>query len=123
MPITVLVADDEERIRNIVKYTLEEAGFEVELAEDSERAFRKLSLNDFDMVVMDVNMPGINGIEGIRSMKIIKEDQKIVVLTGYCLETMKENTLRAGADDCLFKPHGIKELPGVISRILEGDKE
>lgn len=118
MAFNVLVVDDEDRIRTLIKYNLEEEGLSVDVAENAEVAFRKITTEDYDLVAMDINMPGLNGIEGIRSIKIIKENLPIVVLTGYCLESMKENSLNAGAEECLFKPHGIKELPNVIKRIL-----
>ncbi|MHC4872597.1 MAG: response regulator [Planctomycetota bacterium] len=118
MAFNVLVVDDEERIRTLIKYNLEEEGLTVDEAEDAEVAFRKITTEEYDVVAMDINMPGLNGIEGIRSLKIIKEDLPIVVLTGYCLESMKENAVNAGAEECLFKPHGMKELPGVVKRIL-----
>ncbi len=114
----VLVVDDEERIRNLIKYSLEDEGFSVDVAEDAEIAFRKVTMGDYKVVSMDINMPGLNGIEGIRSIKMIKEKQKVIVLTGYCLESMRDNALEAGASECLFKPQGIKEISDVVKRLI-----
>jgi len=122
MAARILVVDDEERIRKLLTASLGRSGYAVTDCANAEDAFRRASTAAFDVVVMDLNMPGLNGLEGIRSIKLVKPDQHVIVLTGYATERIREQALEAGADECLFKPAKLEEIEGAVQRLL-GDAD
>lgn len=105
----VLLADDEPGIRKVVRDALEKAGHEVETAVDGEEACRLLEEGEFDLVVTDLTMPKVDGLELVRR---IRRDSgvPILVLTVRKEEREKVRLLDAGADDYVTKPFGIAEL-------------
>jgi two-component system response regulator (stage 0 sporulation protein F) len=113
----VLVVDDETRIRKLIVDMLGLDGYEVDNVDNASEAFRMVTVGAYEVIIMDLNMPGMNGLEGIRNIKMVKPDQKIIVLTGYSTDRTKEQAIEAGANECLFKPLGIQEIPSVIADI------
>ncbi|RJP17513.1 MAG: response regulator [Candidatus Abyssobacteria bacterium SURF_5] len=81
--IRVLVVDDEERFRKTATATLKKRGFEVEAVGSGLEAINNLKTNDFDVVVLDVKMPGMDGNEALREIKILKPDLEVVMLTAH----------------------------------------
>jgi DNA-binding response OmpR family regulator len=113
----LLVVDDEERIRKLLSASLGREGYEVVLADGADAAFREVAAAEFDLVVMDLNMPGMNGLEGIRSIRLVKPDQPVLVLTGYSSDRIREQAIEAGADECLFKPARQEDLLAAVERL------
>ncbi len=105
----VLVADDEAAIRKVVRDALEKAGHEVETAIDGEEAGDLLDAGHFDLLVTDLNMPKVNGLELIRKVRQ-SSAMPILVLTVRQEEREKVRLLDAGADDYVTKPFGVAEL-------------
>ncbi len=118
MGARILVVDDEERIRKLLTASLGRSGHDVSDCANAEDAFRQASTTAFDVVIMDLNMPGLNGLEGIRSIKLVKPDQHVIVLTGYATERIREQALEAGAAACLFKPAKLEEIEEAVQRLL-----
>ncbi|MCX5820128.1 MAG: response regulator, partial [Deltaproteobacteria bacterium] len=79
----VLVADDEEEIRKILSNILEKEGFEVITASDGEQAMQKICSDIPDAVLLDVRMPGLNGMEVLKKIKAIEENLPVVLVTAY----------------------------------------
>jgi two-component system KDP operon response regulator KdpE len=117
MTARILVVDDEPKIRRIMRTTLTAAGYEVDDAKTGEEALEKL--RDFrpDLVLLDINMPGIGGLETCR---IIRADSEaaIIMLTVRDSEKDKVDALDAGADDFVTKPFGTPELMARIRAAL-----
>ncbi|MEO8190393.1 MAG: response regulator transcription factor [Acidobacteriota bacterium] len=105
----VLVADDEAAIRKVVRDALEKAGHEVETAIDGEEAGDLLDGGHFDLLVTDLNMPKVNGLELVRKVRQTSA-MPILVLTVRQEEREKVRLLDAGADDYVTKPFGVAEL-------------
>ena len=107
----LLVIDDDTRIRNLLKQYLSENGFRVTVAGSADEARRKLQGLDFDLLIMDVMMPGESGIDMTRSLR---EDSKkqipILMLTALSETDSRITGLQAGADDYLAKPFHMEEL-------------
>lgn len=82
MAKTILIADDEEFVRKTLGFILK-SDYELEYAADGAEAFQKALEKDFDLIIMDLKMPGISGIEVTKKIKEKKPNSKIVVLTGY----------------------------------------
>jgi two-component system KDP operon response regulator KdpE len=108
--IRVLVVDDEPAIRRALRPPLTELGFEMTEASRGEMALELLRTEPFDAVLLDVNMPGIGGIETLRRMRALAPRLPILMLTVRDREEEKVNALELGADDYVTKPFGVREL-------------
>jgi two-component system phosphate regulon response regulator OmpR len=113
----LLVVDDDTRIRNLLKQYLTENGFRVTVAGTSAEARRKLAGLDFDLVVLDVMMPGESGVELTKSLRD-ERNLPILMLTALSETESRITGLEAGADDYLPKPFDPRELILRISNIL-----
>lgn len=112
--IRVLVVDDEPAIRRALRPPLAELGFEVTEAARGEMALDLLRTETFDAVLLDVNMPGIGGIETLRRIRAGFPRLPVLMLTVRDSENEKVQALEMGADDYVTKPFGVREL---IARI------
>jgi len=113
-PIRVLVVDDEPAIRRALRAPLVELGFELAEASRGEEALQLLRTASFDVVLLDVNMPGIGGIETLRRIRALSPRLPILMLTVLDAEHQKVEALELGADDYVTKPFSTREL---IARI------
>ena len=114
----LLVVDDDTRIRELIQRYLTNAGFRVSAAADAAEARRKLDGMDFDLIVLDVMMPGESGVELTRSLRQIKT-VPILMLTARAETDARIAGLEAGADDYLAKPFEPRELVLRINNILK----
>ena len=114
----ILVVDDDEGIRSLVKKYLNENKFLVTTAENAEDASKKIKLIKFDLIILDIMMPGKNGIEFIQENKK-KIETPIILLTAKGEATERVEGLEVGADDYLPKPFEPKELILRIKNILD----
>ncbi len=108
--LRVLVVDDEPAIRRALRTPLVELGFEVIEVSRGEMAIDLLRTENFDVVLLDVNMPGIGGIETLRRIRTFAPRLPILILTVRDGEDEKVHALELGADDYVTKPFGIREL-------------
>ncbi|HWG20865.1 MAG TPA: response regulator transcription factor [Terracidiphilus sp.] len=108
--IRVLVVDDEPAIRRALRPPLTELGFEMAEVSRGEMALDLLRTEPFDAVLLDVNMPGIGGIETLRRIRAMAPRLPILMLTVRDREEEKVNALELGADDYVTKPFGVREL-------------
>ncbi|AZO22202.1 MULTISPECIES: response regulator transcription factor [unclassified Mesorhizobium] len=113
----LLVVDDDTRIRNLLKQYLSENGFRVTVAGNSSEARRKLAGLDFDLLVLDVMMPGETGVDLTKALRAEK-NVPILMLTALSETDSRITGLEAGADDYLPKPFDPRELILRINNIL-----
>ncbi len=106
---TILVIDDEPQLRRAMKATLSGIGYSVLEAKSGEEALDKLRELQPDLILLDLNMPGIGGLETCRAIRE-RSDTPIIVLSVRNTEADKVQALDAGADDYVAKPFGIQEL-------------
>jgi two-component system phosphate regulon response regulator OmpR len=118
----ILVVDDDNRIRELVKEYLNENGFIISTGNNAEEAKDKLEYFKFDLIVLDVMMPGKNGLEFIQENKK-KIDTPIILLTAKGETNDRVEGLEIGADDYLSKPFEPKELILRIKNILTKTKK
>jgi len=112
--IRILLVDDESAIRRALRPSLLDLGFNVVEASRGEEALQLLRTGSFDVVLLDVNMPGIGGIETLRRIRAFAPRLPIVMVTVRDGEEEKVEALELGADDYVTKPFGMREL---IARI------
>lgn len=113
----ILVVDDDTRIRSLLKQFLAEQGFRVSVAATAAEARRRLEGLDFDLIVLDVMMPGESGVELTTSLRE-KKSVPILMLTALAETDSRVQGLEAGADDYLPKPFDPRELVLRINNIL-----
>jgi two-component system KDP operon response regulator KdpE len=113
----ILVVDDEPQIRRMMRATLTGSGHQVDEARTGEEALEKFRVFLPDLVLLDLNMPGIGGLEACRAMRN-GSDVPIIILTVRNAEKEKVEALDAGADDYVCKPFGMQELLARIRAAL-----
>jgi DNA-binding response OmpR family regulator len=108
--MNILIIEDEERLAVLVKQGLEENGDQVTLAFDG-LAGKELALqSDFDLIIMDIILPSVNGIDLCKEVRTVKPDIPILMLTALGTTNDKVEAFDAGADDYLVKPFDFREL-------------
>ena len=115
---TVLIADDDPRLRNLLTWTLEQGQFNVVEAVDGLSALERAREVKPDLILLDVGMPGMNGIDVCRQLRAEQVITPILILTGFGSEEDKIAGLEAGADDYQTKPFGSKELLARVNALL-----
>ncbi len=114
---TILVADDEPQIRRVMRTTLASHGYVIVEAQTGEEAVHELDATHPDLILLDVNMPGMGGLAACREIRE-RSDVPIIMLTVRNSEKDKVLALDAGADDYVVKPFGIEELLARIRAAL-----
>ena len=106
----VLVIEDDPTVGQFVKRGLEEQRWGVDLAADGEEGERLASSDNYDLLILDMRLPGKNGMEVLRSLRARGFEKPVLVLTAQDAVDAKVQTLRAGADDYVTKPFAFEEL-------------
>lgn len=118
----VLIVDDDDVVRLSYQRSLQAAHYSVEAVTNGEDALAAVQHKRFDVVLLDLRMPGMDGMAVLRAMKRVSPYCEVVVITGYpTLETAKE-AVRLGADDYLAKPVGPAEVISAADRALARKK-
>lgn len=117
--IKVLVVDDEEPFRRLLKKELTRKGFSVEVAHDGDSALNLLGQDFFDVVLLDIVMPGTDGITVMKKMMRDPSAPAIIVLTGRATVETAVDAMKNGAYDYLTKPYKLDELMIIINRAYE----
>ena len=121
MSKTFMIVDDSASMRQLVAFTIKDAGYDVLLAENGRDALEKMSRTKVDMVITDLNMPEMDGITFIRELRT-KADYKfvpIVMLTTESQEAKKQEGRAAGASGWIVKPFSPSQLMDVVKKFVK----
>lgn len=118
-PARILVVDDEKAIRRVLQIALKRYGYQVATAASGPEVLAQLRERRFDLLLADVVMPEMNGIELVERVSRIHPDIVVVMVTGFASVEMAKGALKVGASDFITKPVNVIELPIVIERNLE----
>ncbi|EMI43458.1 response regulator [Rhodopirellula sp. SWK7] len=110
----ILVVDDEESMRETLAAILEAEGYQVATASTGEEAVERCSQERFDVVLMDVRMPGIDGVETFRRIRCHQTGLRVILMSAFCTDEMKEAALDDGAVAFLPKPLDLDKVIGLI---------
>ncbi|MDO8881067.1 MAG: response regulator transcription factor [Coriobacteriia bacterium] len=116
-PARILVVDDEESILQFVSYNLRKEGYDVTVAADGDQALELADSTTFDLVVLDIMLPGTDGYEVCRRLRA-KSDTPVLFLSARDTELDKVVGLEIGGDDYLAKPFGVRELIARVKALL-----
>lgn len=119
MNIRILIVDDEEPFRRLLKKELGRKGFYADTAEDGNVALRKVMDSSFDIILLDIDMPGMDGMTMLNKLKNDPASPAIIVLTGKATVDTAVGAMKDGAYDYLTKPYKLEELSLVINRAYE----
>jgi DNA-binding NtrC family response regulator len=112
--ISILIVDDEESVRDSLFSWFTEDGFRVECAENARRALSMLESDQFDIILADIKMPGMDGLEMLRRIKSLKSDSIVIVMTAFATVDTAVKALKDGAFDYVTKPFDPDDLTHLI---------
>ena len=115
----ILVVEDDRSLRHIIKEALSNSDFNIDLAVDGVKAFEKIIENDFDLVITDLMMPGMNGVELMEKVLKVKPETGFLIMTAYGTVETAVDALKNGAFDFITKPFSIPQMNSNIERYFE----
>jgi DNA-binding response OmpR family regulator len=115
----LLLVDDEDAIRTLVKHELQSQGFTVDDVDSGAAALEKMAHTNFDVVILDIRMPEMDGLEVLRNIRENNLARKVIMLTGVDELKIARDSLQLGANDFMTKPFDFKNLLACINRVLK----
>ncbi len=120
---SILVVDDEAIVRESIRDWLKDYGYEVEVAESGEEALEKLRGQRFNVMVLDVRLPGESGMQVLAKAKLLQPELKTIIITAYPSEENVEEAIGLGAMDYLIKPWNPDELERLVREATEHNSD
>lgn len=119
----VLIAEDSSVIQNLLKRILEFQNFEIKAVKNGEQVMRTLQNDDFDIVLLDINMPVMDGMESVKAIRGLSDEKKanmpVVAITGNAKNYTEEEFTEAGFNHVLIKPLDFDNLVKVVNELTE----
>lgn len=116
--VQILIVDDSETIRKMVELVLTNAGYSVTQAADGAEGLERFSQGKFALVISDINMPRMNGLEFIQTVREIDSEIPILALTTEAEEVMRQKGAEAGADGWIVKPFKPAQFLDIVRQVL-----
>lgn len=116
--LKVLIVDDDSSIRNMLAIVLKKAGYDATSSENGYVALDKLAKENFDLIISDIKMPGINGIELLKRIKAAHPEIPVIMITAYASANDAVEAMKLGAEDYITKPFNIDELKLIIDKAI-----
>ncbi len=114
----ILVVDDEDALRTVLSSELESEGYEVRTAADGQEAIAQLEKDSYQLMLLDIKMPHMNGFEVLKFVKEKHPKTKVVMLTGFADLKNALESKKLGAEDFVSKPYDLVDLLTTIERVL-----
>ena len=114
----LLIVEDEEDMREALCYGLRRCGYAVDAAGDGADAVEQCGINEYDLVVLDLNLPGLDGMEVLKHIRSMENPAKVLILSARSELADKISGLDSGASDYLTKPFHFEELEARIRMLL-----
>ncbi len=115
---SVLIVDDERNIRLTLSRALEEMDLETETAVNGEEALLKLETNKYHLLLLDLKMPGMDGMEVLRRLGVIRPNIRVIIITAHGTIDSAVEAMKLGAVDFIQKPFSPQEIRDLVSRVL-----
>ena len=117
---SVLIVDDNESLFKTLSFILTQNGYATTVANNGTETIRLVTETLFDMVLMDIRMPIMNGVEAYRRIKMIRPDAAVVMMTAFSVEELVQEVLEEGAFGIIYKPLDIDKVISLIEKAKEG---
>jgi DNA-binding NtrC family response regulator len=112
--ISILIVDDEESVRDSLYNWFIEDGYKVDIAEDAKKALAKLESEEYDIILADIKMPGMDGMEMLKRIKALRKDSIVIIMTAFATVDTAVQALKDGAFDYVTKPFDPDDLSHLI---------
>jgi len=119
---SVLIVDDEKNILLTLSQSLEVLQLETDTATNGEEALAKLKGKEFGLILLDIRMPGMDGMEVLRQVREIRPDIRIIMISAYGTIELAVEAMKLGAVDFIQKPFSPEEVRALVSRVLDREK-
>jgi DNA-binding NtrC family response regulator len=119
---TILIIDDEEGIRDSCSQVLNQEGYLVNIADNGKTGWENFKKSPTDVVLLDLKLPGLNGMEVLEKIKKMSPDSPVIIITGFATIESAVNTMKRGAFDYLAKPFSPQELRVIVKKALDSRK-
>ena len=119
---SILIVDDEKNIRLTLSQALEASGWETDTASNGEEALLKLKEREFRLILLDLKMPGMDGMEVLRRVSEVRPDIRIIIITAYGTVESAVEAMKLGACDFIQKPFVPDEIRNLVSRVMDREK-
>lgn len=116
--LNLLIVDDDHSLRSMLSFVLGKEGYQVEEAQSAGEALKKLKSRRFDLVISDIRMPDLNGIELLKKIKIHDPDLPVIMITAYAATQDAIEAMKLGAEDYIMKPFNLEELKIILDKSL-----
>jgi excisionase family DNA binding protein len=120
-PVRILVADDEASIRELLGKTLALAEYHVDVVVDGRSALERLRVENYDLLIADLRMPGIDGMQLIREARRFNTNLKVIIITGYSSESAAIEAVNLGVNGYLTKPFRVAQVLSAVAKALGGE--
>jgi DNA-binding NtrC family response regulator len=117
--IHVLIVDDDKNLLRVLTKELSDDGFDVIGTENGMMASDLLEKNDYDVLLLDLNLPGLGGMDLLKKIKTLAMPVEVIILTGHATVSAAVEAMKLGAYDYLTKPFQVEELKVVIEKAYE----
>jgi len=117
---TILVVDDELSMREFLKILLEKEGYQAVAASDGEKALKAIEMQEFDLVISDIRMPGMGGLELLDAVKKVNPELPFIMITAFASPEDAVQAMRHGAYDYITKPFKLNEIKSIITCAIDG---
>ena len=114
----ILIVDDEKPICDLIDMNLSAAGYQCKSVQDGLAAIDLIEQEVFDLILLDIKMPEMNGIDALKEIRKFDQDIPIIMQSAYAFENDMEAARQAGSNGFVTKPINIKELKSVLSSFL-----
>lgn len=121
--VHILVVEDDEQMNDMLESTLQSQGYTVSTAFNGQQAIDRCQQESFDLIITDVRLPGMDGVEMLDRIKKIRPRLKSIVITGYASEDTPVRAIRCQVSDYLFKPFSLQYFLRAVNRTVHGEKE
>ena len=118
----VLIVDDEKNIRLTLSQSLESLELETDTAVNGEEALAKLKEKDYRLILLDLRMPGMDGMEVLRQLREIRPDIRVIIITAYGTIESAVDAMKLGAADFIQKPFSPEEIRRLVSQVIDRER-
>ena len=115
---SILVADDEESLRLVLQTALEKVGYTVDTADNGREALRLTQERNYDVAILDIRMPELNGLQAFHKIHALKPDLPVILMTAFGSSEIAVEAMKRGAFDYIPKPFNLDEVKIIVTRAI-----